>query len=163
MTFSQVNSCPVMLTLCCLPSTDKETLVTDAGKLTILDQLLGRLKTDGHRVLIYSQMTRMIDILEVRPPPFFPLLVFPFWLDLFLLEVVLFLSSPMLIIIIMTSYVPVSLKIKLSDVMDEGARKLRRIDTIKGIVFRCRLFRQHLHILIIFLTYCYLVTYYICV
>ncbi|KAK2185754.1 hypothetical protein NP493_223g02001 [Ridgeia piscesae] len=53
-----------MLTLCCLPSTDKETLVTDAGKLTILDQLLGRLKTDGHRVLIYSQMTRMIDILE---------------------------------------------------------------------------------------------------
>ena len=47
------------------PSTDKEMLVTDAGKLTILDQLLGRLKTEGHRVLIYSQMTRMIDILEV--------------------------------------------------------------------------------------------------
>lgn len=45
---------------------DKETLVTDAGKLYLLDTLLGRLKKEGHRVLIYSQMTRMIDILEVR-------------------------------------------------------------------------------------------------
>ena len=26
---------------------------------------LSRLKSEGHRVLIYSQMTRMIDILEV--------------------------------------------------------------------------------------------------
>lgn len=43
---------------------DKETLVTDAGKLYVLDSLLGRLKAEGHRVLIYSQMTRMIDILE---------------------------------------------------------------------------------------------------
>ncbi|XP_029637350.1 chromatin-remodeling ATPase INO80-like [Octopus sinensis] len=43
---------------------DKETLVTDAGKLTVLDSLLHRLKKDGHRVLIYSQMTRMIDLLE---------------------------------------------------------------------------------------------------
>ncbi|XP_074643398.1 chromatin-remodeling ATPase INO80-like [Tubulanus polymorphus] len=43
---------------------DKETLVTDAGKLHVLDSLLGRLKCEGHRVLIYSQMTRMIDILE---------------------------------------------------------------------------------------------------
>ena len=44
---------------------DKETLVTDAGKLYVLDILLSRLKSEGHRVLIYSQMTRMIDILEV--------------------------------------------------------------------------------------------------
>lgn len=44
---------------------DKETLVTDAGKLYVLDQLLSRLKAEDHRVLIYSQMTRMIDILEV--------------------------------------------------------------------------------------------------
>ncbi|KAG8293548.1 putative DNA helicase ino80 [Homalodisca vitripennis] len=43
---------------------DKETLVTDAGKLFVLDSLLGRLKQQGHRVLIYSQMTRMIDLLE---------------------------------------------------------------------------------------------------
>ncbi|KAK4871988.1 hypothetical protein RN001_016112 [Aquatica leii] len=43
---------------------DKETLVTDSGKLSVLDGLLKRLKEEGHRVLIYSQMTRMIDLLE---------------------------------------------------------------------------------------------------
>eukprot|EP00063_Salmo_salar_P086763 XP_014061598.1 PREDICTED: DNA helicase INO80 [Salmo salar] len=43
---------------------DKETLITDSGKLHTLDLLLCRLKTQGHRVLIYSQMTRMIDLLE---------------------------------------------------------------------------------------------------
>ncbi|KAK3093780.1 hypothetical protein FSP39_020132, partial [Pinctada imbricata] len=43
---------------------DKESLVTDAGKLSVLDTLLLRLKSEGHRVLIYSQMTRMIDLLE---------------------------------------------------------------------------------------------------
>ncbi|XP_040061145.1 chromatin-remodeling ATPase INO80 isoform X1 [Ixodes scapularis] len=46
----------------CIP--DKETLVTDSGKLQVLDSLLCRLKSEGHRVLIYSQMTRMIDLLE---------------------------------------------------------------------------------------------------
>ncbi|VDI53953.1 DNA helicase INO80 [Mytilus galloprovincialis] len=43
---------------------DKESLVTDAGKLFVLDTLLQRLKSEGHRVLIYSQMTKMIDLLE---------------------------------------------------------------------------------------------------
>uniref|UniRef100_A0A646QDS9 Chromatin-remodeling ATPase INO80 n=1 Tax=Hemiscolopendra marginata TaxID=943146 RepID=A0A646QDS9_9MYRI len=43
---------------------DKETLVTDSGKLNVLDNLLSKLKSQGHRVLIYSQMTRMIDLLE---------------------------------------------------------------------------------------------------
>lgn len=43
---------------------DKETLVTDSGKLSVLDGLLKRLKEGGHRVLIYSQMTKMIDLLE---------------------------------------------------------------------------------------------------
>ncbi|XP_035214314.1 chromatin-remodeling ATPase INO80-like isoform X2 [Stegodyphus dumicola] len=42
----------------------KETLVTDSGKLQVLDNLLKTLKAQSHRVLIYSQMTRMIDILE---------------------------------------------------------------------------------------------------
>lgn len=46
-------------------SIDKQTLVTDAGKLSVLDSLLRRLKEQGHRVLIYSQMTKMIDLLEV--------------------------------------------------------------------------------------------------
>ena len=45
---------------------DKETLISDAGKLQVLDTLLRRLKSEGHRVLIYSQMTRIIDLLEVR-------------------------------------------------------------------------------------------------
>lgn len=44
---------------------DRSTLVSDSGKLTVLDQLLTRLKINGHRVLIYSQMTKMIDIIEV--------------------------------------------------------------------------------------------------
>ncbi|KAM6461060.1 chromatin-remodeling ATPase INO80 isoform 1-T2 [Liasis olivaceus] len=43
---------------------DKESLITDSGKLYALDVLLTRLKSQGHRVLIYSQMTRMIDLLE---------------------------------------------------------------------------------------------------
>lgn len=43
---------------------DKQTLVSDAGKLAVLDSLLTRLKSQGHRVLIYSQMTKMIDLLE---------------------------------------------------------------------------------------------------
>ncbi len=44
---------------------DKQYLVTDSGKLYVLDELLRRLKAQNHRVLIYSQMTRMIDLLEV--------------------------------------------------------------------------------------------------
>uniref|UniRef100_A0A3P8WZX8 Chromatin-remodeling ATPase INO80 n=1 Tax=Cynoglossus semilaevis TaxID=244447 RepID=A0A3P8WZX8_CYNSE len=43
---------------------DKESLITESGKLHTLDILLSRLKVQGHRVLIYSQMTRMIDLLE---------------------------------------------------------------------------------------------------
>ncbi|XP_062267133.1 chromatin-remodeling ATPase INO80 isoform X1 [Platichthys flesus] len=43
---------------------DKESLITESGKLHTLDILLCRLKAHGHRVLIYSQMTRMIDLLE---------------------------------------------------------------------------------------------------
>ncbi|CAG8612573.1 14473_t:CDS:2, partial [Dentiscutata heterogama] len=39
-------------------------LVLDSGKLTKLDELLKELKAGGHRVLIYFQMTRMIDLME---------------------------------------------------------------------------------------------------
>ncbi|KAL8667672.1 MAG: hypothetical protein Q9202_000527 [Teloschistes flavicans] len=38
--------------------------VTDSGKLAKLDQLLRDLKNGGHRVLLYFQMTRMIDMME---------------------------------------------------------------------------------------------------
>ncbi len=36
----------------------------DAGKLQTLAKLLRRLKRGGHRVLIFTQMTRMLDVLE---------------------------------------------------------------------------------------------------
>ncbi|GAA5855649.1 hypothetical protein JCM8547_001631 [Rhodosporidiobolus lusitaniae] len=39
-------------------------LILDSGKLAKLDQLLTQLKADGHRVLIYFQMTKMIDLFE---------------------------------------------------------------------------------------------------
>ncbi|KAH7038845.1 SNF2 family N-terminal domain-containing protein [Macrophomina phaseolina] len=38
--------------------------VTDSGKLATLDKLLRKLKEEGHRVLLYFQMTRMIDLME---------------------------------------------------------------------------------------------------
>ncbi|KAF4632347.1 hypothetical protein G7Y89_g5782 [Cudoniella acicularis] len=38
--------------------------VTDSGKLAKLDELLFKLKDEGHRVLLYFQMTRMIDLME---------------------------------------------------------------------------------------------------
>lgn len=41
-----------------------EHLVETSGKLVLLDKLLPKLKERGSRVLIFSQMTRMIDILE---------------------------------------------------------------------------------------------------
>lgn len=39
-------------------------LVMSSGKLVLLDKLLAKLKADGHRVLIFSQMVRMLDILS---------------------------------------------------------------------------------------------------
>lgn len=38
-------------------------LIMNSGKMVLLDKLLTRLKKDGHRVLIFSQMVRMLDIL----------------------------------------------------------------------------------------------------
>ncbi|XP_050310914.1 chromodomain-helicase-DNA-binding protein Mi-2 homolog [Anthonomus grandis grandis] len=39
-------------------------LTRAAGKLVLLSKMLKRLKEQGHRVLIFSQMTKMLDILE---------------------------------------------------------------------------------------------------
>lgn len=39
-------------------------LVENSGKMVLLDKLLPRLKERGSRVLIFSQMTRVLDILE---------------------------------------------------------------------------------------------------
>jgi SWI/SNF-related matrix-associated actin-dependent regulator of chromatin subfamily A member 5 len=41
-----------------------EHLYQNCGKMVLLHKLLGKMKERGHRVLIFSQMTRMIDILE---------------------------------------------------------------------------------------------------
>ena len=38
--------------------------VTDSGKLSRLDNLLVELKENDHRVLLYFQMTRMMDLME---------------------------------------------------------------------------------------------------
>lgn len=39
-------------------------LIPEAGKLKALDELLPKLKEEGHRVLIFSQFTMVLDILE---------------------------------------------------------------------------------------------------
>lgn len=39
-------------------------LIINSGKMVLLDKLLARLKQDGHRVLIFSQMVRMLDIMS---------------------------------------------------------------------------------------------------
>ncbi|XP_014224907.1 helicase domino isoform X1 [Trichogramma pretiosum] len=43
---------------------DPRLIQYDCGKLQSLDQLLRKLKTNNHRVLIFTQMTRMLDVLE---------------------------------------------------------------------------------------------------
>ena len=37
-----------------------------SGKLELLDRILPKLQRKGHRVLLFSQMTRALDLVEVR-------------------------------------------------------------------------------------------------
>ncbi|RVW55714.1 ISWI chromatin-remodeling complex ATPase CHR11 [Vitis vinifera] len=46
------------------PYTTGEHLITNSGKMVLLDKLLPKLKERDSRVLIFSQMTRLLDILE---------------------------------------------------------------------------------------------------
>ncbi|KAI9104856.1 SNF2 family N-terminal domain-containing protein [Phlyctochytrium arcticum] len=46
------------------PYTTDEHIVNNSGKMVVLDQLLKRCKAQGSRVLLFSQMSRMLDILE---------------------------------------------------------------------------------------------------
>ena len=46
------------------PYTTDEHLVENSGKMVILDKLLKNMKAKGSRVLIFSQMVRMLDILS---------------------------------------------------------------------------------------------------
>ncbi|KAG8962877.1 hypothetical protein FRC05_005085, partial [Tulasnella sp. 425] len=46
------------------PYTTGEHVIDNAGKMVILDKLIKRMKEKGSRVLIFSQTSRMLDILE---------------------------------------------------------------------------------------------------
>ncbi|KAI1500774.1 chromatin-remodeling complex ATPase-like protein [Biscogniauxia marginata] len=46
------------------PYTTDEHLVFNSGKMALLDKLLKRMQKQGSRVLIFSQMSRLLDILE---------------------------------------------------------------------------------------------------
>ncbi|CCF55876.1 hypothetical protein KAFR_0A04410 [Kazachstania africana CBS 2517] len=46
------------------PYTTDEHLVYNSAKLKVLDKLLTKMKMEGSRVLIFSQMSRLLDILE---------------------------------------------------------------------------------------------------
>ncbi|ODM95941.1 Chromatin-remodeling complex ATPase chain Iswi [Orchesella cincta] len=46
------------------PYTTDTHIVSNSGKMSILDKLLPKLQEQGSRVLVFSQMTRMLDILE---------------------------------------------------------------------------------------------------
>ncbi|XP_039261081.2 lymphocyte-specific helicase-like [Styela clava] len=73
-----LNNIVMLLRKCCnhpylieyplIPGTDifkvDENLVSASGKLMLLDRLLPKLKEHGHKVLIFSQMTKMMDILQ---------------------------------------------------------------------------------------------------
>ncbi|XP_048234763.1 probable ATP-dependent DNA helicase CHR12 isoform X2 [Ricinus communis] len=43
----------------------REEIIRAAGKFELLDRLLPKLRATGHRVLLFSQMTRLMDILEI--------------------------------------------------------------------------------------------------
>ncbi|XP_072975768.1 probable ATP-dependent DNA helicase CHR719 [Typha angustifolia] len=43
----------------------KEQIIRASGKFELLDRILPKLQRAGHRVLLFSQMTRLIDILEI--------------------------------------------------------------------------------------------------
>ncbi|KAJ3040915.1 swr1 complex component [Rhizophlyctis rosea] len=57
--------CHVAETRLTLSFPDKRLLQFDCGKLQTLDRLLRDFKRGGHRALIFTQMTRMLDILEI--------------------------------------------------------------------------------------------------
>ena len=41
-----------------------ESLVTHSGKFVLVDKLLPKLRAGGHKVLIFSQMVKMLNILQ---------------------------------------------------------------------------------------------------
>jgi SNF2 family DNA or RNA helicase len=47
----------------CEPSAGED-IIGAAGKMGVLDRLLGKLHARGHRVTLFSQYNRMLDIVE---------------------------------------------------------------------------------------------------
>jgi SNF2 family DNA or RNA helicase len=39
-------------------------LIQSSGKLVLIDKLLAKLRIDGHKVLVFSQMVRVLDLIE---------------------------------------------------------------------------------------------------
>lgn len=58
LTYEIFGSCPPM------QSFDPAKMLSDSGKLQTLDILLKRLRAGNHRVLLFAQMTKMLNILE---------------------------------------------------------------------------------------------------
>ncbi|XP_042001321.1 chromatin-remodeling ATPase INO80-like isoform X1 [Salvia splendens] len=58
LTYKVFGSCPPMQPF------DPAKMLTDSGKLQTLDILLKRLRAQNHRVLLFAQMTKMLNILE---------------------------------------------------------------------------------------------------
>ncbi|XP_027173868.1 chromatin-remodeling ATPase INO80 [Coffea eugenioides] len=58
LTYKIFGSCPPMQPF------DPAKMLTDSGKLQTLDILLKRLRAENHRVLLFAQMTKMLNILE---------------------------------------------------------------------------------------------------
>ena len=52
------------LAFCSNVDSQYQTLIQSSGKMVLLDKLLPKLKREGHKVLIFSQMVRVLDILE---------------------------------------------------------------------------------------------------
>jgi SNF2 family DNA or RNA helicase len=51
-----------------LSETDSR-IVSHSGKMVVLDKLIRKLLADSHRILLFSQFTTMLDILEVHRVP----------------------------------------------------------------------------------------------
>lgn len=43
---------------------DAATIAAECGKLVVLDRLLVKLRAAGHRILLFSTMTRLLDLLQ---------------------------------------------------------------------------------------------------
>lgn len=46
------------------PDAYYKALIQSSGKMVLIDKLLPKLKSNGHRVLVFSQMVRCLDIIE---------------------------------------------------------------------------------------------------